>query len=88
MYVFTTACLKKKTLQCNLSIYAIAHRGSDSSQIDYSAQSNHRNSYKLRVWGNILINFVYVVRKNSLTQYTHKRYAIKCMFLHTIVVLI
>ena len=87
MYVFTTACLKKK-LQCNLSIYAIAYRGSDFSQIDYSAQSNHRNSYKLRVWGNILINFVYVVRKHSLTQYTHNRYVIKCMFLQSIVVLI
>ena len=76
-----------------MSIYAIAYRGSDFSQIDYSAQSKSSkylsgNSYKLRVWGNILINFVYVVRKNSLTQYTHKRYAIKCMFLHTIVVLI
>ena len=45
MYVFTTACLKKKTLQCNLSIYAIAHRGSDSSQIDYSAQSKSSNIY-------------------------------------------
>ena len=58
----------EKKIQCNLSIYAIAYRGSDFSQIDYSAQSKSSkylsgNSYKLRVWGNILINFVYVVRK-------------------------
>ena len=72
-----TACLKKK-LQCNLikvrPLFSLSHiEGLNLVRLITVLSSNHLhilfgNSYKLCVWGNILFNFVYVVRKNSLTQ--------------------
>ena len=78
MYVFTTVCLKKK--YSAICLFTLSHiEGLTLVRLitvlsqNISSKYLSGNSYKLSVWGNILINFVYVVRKNSLTQYTHNR---------------